>query len=351
MGTGILRALPAAAIALAACSGDPFVIRGSGNDGGSDGGSSSDGSPDGGNGSDGSLDGGSAGDGSMTADQACTHLVDNLCSKLEACAPFLIQIQFGNLMACKQRSQMICPSLLASGPGARSSNLEACAQAYAAVSCDDVVSNKPPGACDFHGSAAAGAVCAVTAQCSAGRYCSFSGGKSCGVCSPLFGSGGSCSADSDCQSGLVCPKPNNAATGSCTVPGAQGAACDGTHTCLATLGCSAGTCTPTLGPGAQCSTTQPCDSLLRGLYCNRLNLCAQITTVAPGVACGLFADGTARFCSAGGKCKMADGAATGTCEAPAADGASCDATNGPLCLAPALCINGACTLPDPASCH
>jgi hypothetical protein len=39
------------------------------------------------------------------------------------------------------------------------------------------------------------------------------------------------------------------------------------------------------------------------------------------------------------------------CVAPAADGASCDSVMGPGCLSPALCRNGVCTVPSPASCH
>jgi hypothetical protein len=344
MGKGILGALPAVVIATA-CSGNAFVIEGTTDAGASDAGL------EGGSTSDASADGGSGGDGSVTADQACADVIGSLCSKLEACAPFLIQTEFGDAASCKRRDQLLCRSLLASGPGAGASNLEACAQAYAAASCDEIVSNKTPGVCDFHGSVAPGGACAETAQCSAGNYCNVALGMGCGVCAPRLRTGATCSADADCLAGVVCAKAGNAATGSCTVPGTQGAACDATHVCLATLACAAGTCTATLGAGAPCSTTQPCD-FLHGLYCNRTNVCAQIQTPAAGAPCGLFANGTFAVCVASGKCKMADGAATGTCEAPAADGvARCDAINGPPCLAPAACVNGACTLPDPAACH
>jgi hypothetical protein len=41
----------------------------------------------------------------------------------------------------------------------------------------------------------------------------------------------------------------------------------------------------------------------------------------------------------------------GTCAPPAADGAACDATNGPLCKPGAVCVGGTCAVPDPAQCH
>jgi hypothetical protein len=40
-----------------------------------------------------------------------------------------------------------------------------------------------------------------------------------------------------------------------------------------------------------------------------------------------------------------------TCVTPAADGQSCDLTNGPGCLAPAVCASGKCALRDGSACH
>ena len=66
-------------------------------------------------------------------------------------------------------------------------------------------------------------------------------------------------------------------------------------------------------------------------------------------------------CTAGGACiKGSASATTGTCMAPAADGAACnnDNTIGPPCLAPAKCVPtttggtaGTCTVPNATTCH
>jgi hypothetical protein len=46
------------------------------------------------------------------------------------------------------------------------------------------------------------------------------------------------------------------------------------------------------------------------------------------------------------------GSTTGTCEAAAADGATCSDTTGPKCMNPAFCnAGGTCQISDPSSCH
>jgi len=49
-------------------------------------------------------------------------------------------------------------------------------------------------------------------------------------------------------------------------------------------------------------------------------------------------------CGAAGLC------VNGKCVAAAADGAACDATNGPPCMADAVCAGSKCVVPDPAAC-
>jgi hypothetical protein len=356
--------------AIAACSGSTATLT-SGGDGGDAGngassggsgagsGGGSGGSSGGGSGSSGvsssnssggsgsSGNGGSSGSssGAVTVDQACADLASSLCHKLETCAPLLISLVWGDEASCIAREQLACPALFnAPGTAITASNADACAPAYMAATCEDVVANKTPSACAFHGSIPNGGGCAVDAQCGNGAYCNLSGGQACGVCSPRASAGGACRDDGNCQSGLVCAKPNNSATGSCAEPGGQGAVCDSTHPCLATLGCtSAGTCGAVLGAGAPCAT-QACD-LLHGFYCNASKICGQIQTAAPGNTCG-----NSTVCAASGRCVLATGSATGTCEATAADGQACDASRGPPCRPPAFCAAGTCTLPS-ANCR
>jgi hypothetical protein len=341
------------AVTLTACSGTTAQIGGS--DGG--GGSGSDGASESGSGSSGAGSSGSssgASSGGMTSsDQACSDLVTGLCSKLQACAPFAVTLTFGDVNTCIARLKLACPSLFSSpGTGINPSTAEACANAYAMATCDDILANKSLDACVFPGSVTAGAACGQNAQCVPNAYCNFSAGQTCGVCSPRLAGGGTCGSDGNCQSGLVCAKANNAATGSCVAPGGQGAACDAMHPCLSTLGCSAaGVCGPLLTAGAPCSM-QNCDTL-HGLYCNpQTNICAPVQPAGPASPCGfMMADGSYSLCVASGRCALASGSTTtGTCEATAKDGTSCDPANGPPCLSPAACLGGVCTLPS-ASCH
>jgi hypothetical protein len=378
MGKGTRCAWPFLALAVAACSGNAFTIEpsktngrtdggssssGGGSSGGgssssgggsSGGGSSSGGSSSGGEsdgGSDGASDAGAGSDAALTAFQACGVVVTSICDKLQLCAPYLLETEFGNVSTCYRRQKLTCSSLLATGSGANISNLEACAAAYALATCDALVSNRSPAACNFQGSLAAGSSCVAPAQCSGSDMrCSIPAGQRCGVCAPRVAAGQGCAGDRDCQTGLVCAKQNNAATGACAVPGGQAAACDPSHPCLATLGCAANnTCEPPLAAGAAC-TAQNCNSL-DGLYCDtRTGVCAQILAAGLGATCGVAANGTLTSCAAGAKCKMPDGSTTGTCEGTALDGANCDATNGPPCLPPSSCVSGVCTLPD-TSCH
>ncbi len=71
--------------------------------------------------------------------------------------------------------------------------------------------------------------------------------------------------------------------------------------------------------------------------------------VAAGQSCGVI-NNVVVACLAGASCQRPAGSTTGTCVAPAADGAACDATNGPFCSGPAKCVSGTCQLPGSASC-
>ncbi|MDP9001178.1 MAG: hypothetical protein M3O46_13840, partial [Myxococcota bacterium] len=99
---------------------------------------------------------------------------------------------------------------------------------------------------------------------------------------------------------------------------------------------------------------QNCDAS-QLLFCDPgTSLCKTWKTASAGGTCGLsFLDASFTVCTAGANCKTATGSTTGTCEAPAADGAMCDGPGmtGPKCFAPAVCANGACKIPDPASCR
>ncbi len=286
-----------------------------------------------------------------SAEQACGDAATALCNRAQTCASFLVQTAFGDAATCITREKATCHSQInAAGTGATSAKLEACAQALAAESCDDLLTNNLPVACQIAGTLAAGSACGDDAQC-ATAHCKKTSGT-CGVCSAFAKAGEPCpaAATSDCAPGLVC---QNTGTGqdTCVPPGAAGAPCSSTQVCESSLAClmngATGTCAAPLGAGAACDPqSQNCD-FRQGLFCSATSVCAQIQVAASGGACGVSGASFA-ICGSNGKCSNATG---GTCQAAAADGAACDAANGPNCLSPAVCVNGSCQLPDPAGCR
>ncbi|HEY8039035.1 MAG TPA: hypothetical protein VIF15_04545 [Polyangiaceae bacterium] len=290
------------------------------------------------------------GGGGVSDAQACSDLAANICNQVASCAPFLVTVIYGDATTCASRFDATCPdTLAASGTGATASNVEACAQAYKAASCDDILSNNTPSACQIHGSLAAGQACGDDTQCAGdGGFCNVASGQACGVCGTRAAAGAACAANKACQVGLVCALPTGATTGSCVAPGAQGATCDAGHPCKSLLTCFKGTCAQPMEAGQACDgVAQNCD-YAKGLFCNpQTKVCATITTATGGGTCG-YANGTYSVCTGGATCQMGTGG-TGTCQAAAADGATCG-SNGASCEQPATCVNNACALPNASAC-
>lgn len=287
----------------------------------------------------------SSGGSNVSTSQACADLAQSLCGRIDACAPLYVQIAYGDVATCQTRLGLTCqPALSATGVTATAGDVESCAQAYTSASCEDVLSNNSPSACHVHGSLPAGSPCGSDLQCTGDQsYCKLSTTAMCGVCSTRATAGGACTQSSDCQQGLACVT-NGGAAGTCAAPGAAGATCDATHPCKGDLACAGGTCKTPVEAGAACSATDDACDLPKGAYCNPTGMvCAQVGTAMAGGACGVVTGGYA-VCTGAATC------AAGTCKAAAADGATCG-SNGASCLAPATCINGSCTLPDPSSCH
>jgi hypothetical protein len=209
------------------------------------------------------------------------------------------------------------------------------------LSCTELYSINQSNICSLPaGTLATGMACGNNAQCQS-NYCMVAATASCGACGTKAANGGSCTTDNDCPSGSACT------AGTCVAEGQAGGTCDATHPCGEPLVCKTGTCATAAEAGQSC-TAGTCDST-QGLYCNTQTTCETVQTAMAGGACGVT--GTQyTACTAGATCKLGT-AVSGTCQAPAADGAACDNTKGPLCLAPSTCVNKVCTLPDPASCN
>ena len=276
-----------------------------------------------------------------SADQACNDFATAACGRLQACAPFLVQLAYGDATTCAQRSALGCtPSLTASGSKVTPAQMESCAQAISAETCDESLDNAQPSACANLGTLAAGTACGAHSQCQSG-YCKNAVGTVCGTCTARAAAGAACTVDEDCTAGLLC---NQSA---CIAPAASKAPCSMTQPCTRSLTCIAGTCQTPLAVGAACSAATDCDGA-QGAYCNtQTKMCAQTQLAATGQPCGIV-NSTVVACSGGDTCVNVMGT-QGTCHPPAADGALCGP--GVACMSPSVCVSGKCTLPDASTCH
>jgi hypothetical protein len=288
----------------------------------------------------------------VTASQACADFATTNCQKLQACAPSILQTDYGDLATCAARFQLACPP----GPATIGSTwkpgaLEGCSRSLEAQTCTDYLtgylSGESPGACALTGSIPLGSSCAVDSQCASG-FCQTLAANSCGACATRSPVGGACAYPADCeQTGLTC------VGGSCVPLAVLGAECDETHPCQPLLYCSAnGMCVARLGLGATCDSTipNPCDLTL-SLTCSLDSKCVVAPIASIGAPCGSTAGGAVTVCESSGECLTPGGSTLGTCQAAAADGTTCNPTLGPYCMPPAACLGAECTILDPATCH
>lgn len=293
---------------------------------------------------------------SESAQTACTKVATARCDRLAACSMADLQKRWADEPSCVDRETQLCEeSLVAPATAATPATVDACAVALAASTCDSLFDVAPPTAClAQHGSGATGAACSFPAQCASG-YCSVDDTQLCGTCQPEPVAGASC-ASAGCGQSMSCV----ASTMQCQVPVVAGGACSSDLPCAETLDCvgatqtAMGTCMASLTTaGSTCDPrrmTGPSCSTTAGLACNTsTKQCVTQPLVAAGQQCGQIANVNTR-CLAGATCQIATGATTGTCVAPAADGATCNPTNGPGCEQGARCVNGTCQLPGSQTC-
>lgn len=290
-----------------------------------------------------STTGGGNGSNATTAAQAVAQA---LCDRTQACAPALVQGLYGDVAACVTRATAtLVPGIGAKGSAVTAAELNACAAALPSASCGDLLSNKLPDACTPPaGTLADGAACAADAQC-VGKHCKVAAGKTCGTCAPRADAGGACVIATDCAAGLTC------LNGTCAKPGVSGAACSATAPCRADFVCRGGTCAAPVAAGTACADGEGCDEL-HGIVCSVTSKkCVTVTYGGTNAGCGIVPAGL-ELCAGSGFCKGFKAPNyQGTCVAAAEEGAACDLTNGPYCVAGATCVDGKCALQDPAKCQ
>jgi hypothetical protein len=282
----------------------------------------------------------STGGSSTPPDTACEDLAGALCDKWQECVPRTIESSYVDVDDCKVRQKALClKSVNAPSSAATGDFTSGCAAAYRATSCDQILD--PPEACKTPaGALADGSPCGDGAQCS-GRRCNKGPGANCGKCAAKAGAGGDCVASSDCEDDLRC-----APDGTCETPAQEGEACGRSQPCATPFFCSKGKCGAAAQEGQNCSFGAVCDTV-KGLLCTASDVCVLVKLVNPGETCGAVNNAKVA-CAANGRCDNMGGL-TGKCQAALADGASCSAA-GPNCQAPAVCTDGVCTIPDPATC-
>jgi hypothetical protein len=303
---------------------------------------------------------------SVSAEQACTDLAGAVCTKVSECATPLFNEVYGNVATCQSRQAAACQKGLALPTNGDTPGFaEDCSKSYATATCTNVLQNTQTTACTrtTFGTVGDGGACGTDGQCLSGK-CQTDSTTGCGKCIEPLGAGQTCQSTSDCQSGLTCVvTATNPTASTCVAPAASGKPCSNTSPvtpCQSGLLCVSGTCTAPLAAGSACDPkASQCDAA-SGYWCTPVGTrCVPVLYAAAGQPCGYDSTtGDLTACSGGGgggllgACMNIDKTTgKGTCAGAAADGAPCDNTNGPFCMPPALCLNGACTVVDPATCN
>jgi len=277
----------------------------------------------------------------------CATYASKFCERLGSCSQPSLTGVYGGLGACQERVGLDCRTeAVLPGAGLNTATGMACADALGAATCEDLLGNSVL-ACRIKGTLAKGAACGSDNQCQSG-FCRTPETAFCGRCDTAGAADAPCDANDACEFPLLCSE-----AGRCARPSAEGEFCNETRPCkVGLLFCAAdNTCKRPSGEGKACNRSaaapfQPCET---GLSCrpSANGLCRAIRLVEAGQPCGI-SGGTVVLCTGSGSC------VNGICKPPGQDGERC--TPSPLgesggCLPPALCLEGACKLPDPASCQ
>lgn len=287
--------------------------------------------------------GGTGGGGAVTLDSACGDFASAICSRTKACLAVLFDYQYGDQATCEADVKPQCmatPDL--AGAKMEAADIQTCADAYSALSCDALFVGGIPEACRVKGEKADGDSCATAAQCS-GLSCVTMGEGECGVCDTRVAAGGSCAAEgAKCEYGLSCLNDV------CTKLGGSGDPCASNDECGASFACVDGACGTPLAAGAPCDASGPRCDPLKTLYCNpKTNVCQAFELAAIGEACGYDVNtGVISLCEADGNCDPD----TEVCVAALKQGDTCavDATTGTSnCRHDLQCVGGVCTTAYP----
>ncbi|HVH46671.1 MAG TPA: hypothetical protein VM925_30225 [Labilithrix sp.] len=281
-----------------------------------------------------------------TVETACADVAAAYCAQIERCYAFYGEFDRPE-EECIARRKLSCELMLtAPGTNETPERVALCARDRRAFACDDAFAGKAPESCaPLSGALDDGKACVTSAQCK-NKLCHYAASDSaCGVCTKLPELG------EDCRDVGTCAVPSWCIAGTCTALTTAGGACTSGDVCPANLTCIDGQCAPPLAAGATCSVTSDlCD--YPALRCNtKSKVCTETIPAPAGGQCGTNASGDYSVCTGGSSCLSGPDGGVPKCVPPAADGTSCNTTNGPLCSLPARCVSGFCALPNPAACQ
>jgi hypothetical protein len=280
--------------------------------------------------------------------KSCSDYVAAYCAHQQRCNKLTFGQNYGSLDTCIARANLTCADeLVAAGSTKTLASLDACTAGLKVATCDEGVV-KPLPACISVGTLAAGSPCRYRSQCQS-DFCQTQGNEWCGVCAPKGAAGASCASQAGCGDGLICTvnlvcAKAIAETMTCNPTAFD---CDPQLTCSATSMCEK---RGSLNQACRLMPGDPCN-FFQDLLCvgtGGMGTCTQVRYSAANGSC----DGpNAVLCAASGGCRGSNGAAAsvGTCVAPAADGQRCDPMTALRCTFPAICRNGTCDRPAPAS--
>jgi hypothetical protein len=287
------------------------------------------------------------------------------CEMLMSCTGgFGVAYDYGDLSSCVARRQLHCQDFTAAPDTTETlAQVSVCAEDLPNATCLDYWFDATPACQPPDGTQADGSPCGLSGQCQSG-YCAIPSGQICGSCAEKPSTGADCSS-LPCAPGYTCLS----ASKTCALPAQDGGPCtaqddcDFGFQCLGVTRNDGGYCAPSAPADTPCDPAKlvgpvGCDGR-QGLYCRGVSdgggLCTVFAMAAAGQPCGDVPGSVFTQCAQEGFCAGLDGGprpsgAEGLCIGVAQDGAACDSTNGPNCLAFAACVSGTCVRDDTQSC-
>ena len=133
-----------------------------------------------------------------TVAQACGQFAATLCARLNGCAPYALQLFYGDMTTCESRVTLGCSrDLEVPDTNQTTTDMVTCARDAANSTCDDLVANVFPASCQIKpGVRVNGEGCGSSWQCTS-THCEKTDGD-CGVCAPRAAANGACTVDEGC---------------------------------------------------------------------------------------------------------------------------------------------------------